>query len=150
MLVFQVDLFSALGPLPRDMPEVLSRQKDIQYSSRTRLVTDYFRRMQDKDLMLKALLDRLPDDQLSPSEKAEKMRLAKMPGFTILHLIYQQAAYEGDSKDYEFSATSMREHWKSGYEDTRRTLSHKDWMKGTVPKGGIEVHDVHREDDAGD
>ena len=44
MLVFQVDLFSARGPLPRDMPDVLARQKDIQYSSRTRLVTDYLPR----------------------------------------------------------------------------------------------------------
>ena len=42
MLVFQVDLFSARGPLPRDILEVMSRQKDIQYSSRTRLVTDYY------------------------------------------------------------------------------------------------------------
>ena len=150
MLVFQVDLFSASGPLPRDMPEVLARQKDIQYSSRTRLVTDYFRQMQDKELMLKALLDRMPESQLSAAEKVEKARLANMPGFTILHLIYQQAAYEGDSKDYEFSAASMRDHWKSGYLDTQRTLAHKDWLKGTIPKGGIDVHDVHREEDAGD
>ncbi len=34
-------------------------------------------------------------------------------------MIYQQKAYEGDSKDHEFSATSMREHWLSGLEDTR-------------------------------
>ena len=39
-LVFQVDLFSARGPLPRDMLDVMARQKDILYSSRTRLVTD--------------------------------------------------------------------------------------------------------------
>ncbi len=25
------------------------------------------------------------------------------------------------AKDYEFSGTSMREHWLSGYEDTKRT-----------------------------
>jgi NTE family protein len=31
MLVFQVDLFSARGALPRDMYDVLARQKDIQY-----------------------------------------------------------------------------------------------------------------------
>ncbi len=41
-LVFQVDLFSARGEIPRDLPEVMSRTKDIQYSSRTRLITDYF------------------------------------------------------------------------------------------------------------
>ncbi len=147
MLVFQVDLFSAMGALPRDMAEVLARQKDIQYSSRTRLVTDYFRRLHAQELMLKRLLDRTPEDQLTAKEKKEKTRLARLPGFTILHLIYQQAAYEGDAKDYEFSAASMRDHWKSGYQDTQRTLAHKEWYKGTIPVGGIEVHDVHREDE---
>ncbi len=34
----------------------------------------------------------------------------------------QQKAYEGHAKDHEFSGTSMREHWQSGREDTRRTL----------------------------
>ena len=42
-----------------------------------------------------------------------------LPEITILHIIYQQKAYEGHAKDYEFSGTSMREHWPSGYEDTR-------------------------------
>jgi NTE family protein len=147
MLVFQVDLFSALGPLPRDMPEVLGRQKDIQYSSRTRLVTDYYRRLYAQDMLLKGLLDRLPEDMLEPDEKAEKVRLARLPAFTILELIYQQAAYEGDAKDYEFSGTSMREHWDSGYRDTQQTLAHKDWLEGHDPESGIEVHDVHRQDE---
>jgi NTE family protein len=35
-LVFQVDLFSSRGALPRDMGDVLGRHKDIMYSSRTR------------------------------------------------------------------------------------------------------------------
>jgi NTE family protein len=42
-----------------------------------------------------------------------------MPQITILQLIYQQKAYEGHAKDYEFSGTSTREHSQSGYEDTR-------------------------------
>ena len=44
LIFFQVDLFSARGALPRDMYEVLSRHKDIQYSSRTRMVSDDLRR----------------------------------------------------------------------------------------------------------
>jgi Patatin phospholipase len=43
-------------------------------------------------------------------------------------MIYQQKAYEGHAKDHEFSGTSMREHWQSGYEDTKRTLRRKDWL----------------------
>src|SRR5262249_35766308 len=45
-LVFQVDLFSARGVLPRDMTDVLGRHKDIMYSSRTRYNTDVYKRLQ--------------------------------------------------------------------------------------------------------
>src|SRR6267154_4500237 len=40
-LIFQVDLWSAVGGLPKDLLQVAVRQKDLQYSSRTRLVTTY-------------------------------------------------------------------------------------------------------------
>ena len=62
-------------------------------------------------------------------------------------MTYQQKAYEGDSKDHEFSGTSMREHWQSGYEDTRRTLKHKRWLAMPADGAGLVVHDVHREHD---
>ena len=52
---------------------------------------------------------------------------------TILHLIYQQKAYEGHAKDHEFSGTSMREHWQSGYEDTLTTLKQRDWLRLPPP-----------------
>jgi hypothetical protein len=53
----------------------------------------------------------------------------------------------GHAKDHEFSGTSMREHWQSGYEDTKRTLRRKDWVAMPPHGDGIIVHDVHREDD---
>ena len=40
-LTFQIDLWSARGRVPHDLMEVSSRQKDIQYSSRTRAITDH-------------------------------------------------------------------------------------------------------------
>ncbi len=146
-LVFQVDLFSARGALPRDMYDVMARQKDIQYSSRTRLVTDYFREKHSRDLLLKQLLAKIPEDRLDDQEKALKARLATMPQATILQLIYQQSAYETQSKDYEFSGTSMRDHWDSGYRDTQRTLRHRDWLDVPAGDSGLVVHDVHRLDD---
>jgi NTE family protein len=146
MLVFQVDLFSARGPLPRDMWDVLARQKDIQYSSRTRLVTDYFTQRNRQQALIKSLLDRLPDAQLSKEERELKQSLTDLPEITILHLIYQQAAYEGQAKDYDFSAISMRRHWDNGYSDTRNTLRHKEWLKTSPDTGGVTVHDVHRAD----
>lgn len=147
MLVIQVDLFSARGALPQDMDDVLARQKDIQYSSRTRLVTDYFRAKHDRDVVLKKLLAKIPDNQLDADERTTKARLAHMPEATILELIYQQAAYETQAKDYEFSAASMREHWNSGYLDMQRTLRHRDWLDVAESAAGLSVHDIHRVDD---
>jgi NTE family protein len=39
-LAFQVDLWSARGEFPGNLAEVATRQKEIQYSSRTRANTD--------------------------------------------------------------------------------------------------------------
>ena len=146
-LVFQVDLFSARGQLPRDMPDVLARHKDIMYSSRTRANTDDYRRLRHwKKVALDALI-KIPEAELSDAQREIKAELVQLPEITILQLIYQQKAYEGHSKDYDFSGTSMREHWTNGYEDTRRVIKQRHWLEMPLPGTGIVVHDVHREHD---
>ena len=145
MLVFQVDLFSARGVVPRDLGEVLARQKDIMYSSRTRLVTEYYLTQHKRKVQLRRLLARLPESELSGEERALREELRRLPGFAILHLIYQGAAHEGQMKDFDFSAASMREHWAAGQRDTARTLAHPDWLAAPHPDQGIVVHDVHRD-----
>ncbi|MDE8345596.1 MAG: DUF3734 domain-containing protein, partial [Acidocella sp.] len=89
-------------------------------------------------------LSLVPDDKLTDEQRLLKANISRPPEINIMQLIYQQKAYEGDAKDYEFSRLSMRDHWRSGYYDTRNTLAHKDWlaMKGTG--GGIHTHDIHR------
>jgi NTE family protein len=144
ILIFQVDLFSAIGPIPRDMLEVLSREKDIRYSSRTRLVTDVYMQLHKQKVQMRRLLDLIPESSLSADDLALKRELADLPQISLMHLIYQQAAYEGTVKDYEFSSTTMREHWSSGYRDTRRTLLHRDWLELPAPDVGMVMHDVHR------
>ncbi|WP_293375872.1 patatin-like phospholipase family protein [Phenylobacterium sp.] len=144
-LVFQVDLFNAHGLMPRTMQDVMGRHKDIMYSSRTRQVTDMFQRLQRwKTRAYNALL-KVPDADLTDEERAMRDKLATLPALTVLQLIYQQQAYEGNAKDYEFSGTSMREHWASGLLDTERTLTRKDWLQMPPPNAGILTHDIHRE-----
>ena len=64
-LVFQVDLFSARGALPRDIQEVLARHKDIVYSSRTRHNTDVYKQMNNLKADLYKALQKVPEDRLS-------------------------------------------------------------------------------------
>jgi NTE family protein len=144
-LVFQVDLFSARGPLPRDIEEVTARRKDIMFSSRTRYTTDLYRRLHQWKTRARRLLNQIPDEALTDEDRRLREVLGALPSIAILHLIYQQKAYEGHAKDHEFSGTSMREHWQSGYLDTRRTLTHRDWLTMPTRHEGIIVHDVHRD-----
>src|SRR5919198_824631 len=142
-LVFQVDLFSARGALPRDIQDVLARHKDIMYSSRTRYNTTTYRRLHTWKMRLRKVLEKVPLEQLSEEERKLLHDLTGLPDITITHLIYQQKAYEGHAKDYEFSGTSMKEHWESGYEDTCQTLKQRHWLDLPPAGSGIVVHDVH-------
>ncbi len=144
-LVFQVDLFSARGDIPRDMPEVLTRLKDIQYSSRTRTMTDHYTRVHKLQQALRDALALIPQDRLSPEQREHKAELDHLPAINIIQLIYRQKAYEGDAKDYEFSRLSMKDHWRTGYFDTRNTLQHKDWLTISELDDGIATHDIHRD-----
>lgn len=145
-LVFQIDLFNARGALPRDMNMVLDRHKDILYSSRTRHNTDMFRRNHHMRLALRDALLRVPAELRTPSDAEFLAGIEDVAQVNIVHMVYQKKAYEGQSLDYEFSATSMREHWQAGLDDTRRTLAHKDWMVMPPEAVGVTVHDVHQED----
>jgi NTE family protein len=131
--------------LPRDIQDVMARHKDIMYSSRTRYNTDVYRRIHNWKERLREVLAKVPPELLSDQERKLKEHLSDLPEIAIIQLIYQQKAYEGHAKDYEFSGTSMNEHWQSGYEDTKRTLKHKDWIAIPPQGAGVVVHDVHRE-----
>lgn len=143
-LAFQVDLWPARGPLPKTMDEVAERQKDIQYSSRTRTVTDNFARVLHLRLGLQRLLERLPESERNSPELADLRCEACTPAVNIVNLIYEAKHYERHSKDYEFSTEAMREHWRAGLMDIRRTLD-KPGVLDRPPAGKPFVaHDVHR------
>ncbi|HET9020043.1 MAG TPA: DUF3734 domain-containing protein, partial [Acetobacteraceae bacterium] len=95
----------------------------------------------------RSLLARVPDEALTAQERALKEKLLTLPRLSILQMVYQQRVYEGETKDYDFSASSMRRHWQAGYRDTERTLRHRDWLAMPAEEGGIAVHDIHRVDD---
>jgi NTE family protein len=147
-LVFQVDLFNARGPVPRQMSEVATRQKDITYSSRTRQTTDAFKRTLALRMRLLDALQRVPRELLREGEAQLIEDYADAGVVNIVQLIFQPKSYAGDAKDYEFSGTSMREHRASGYADTKRTLRHPDWLLPPDAQVGICTHDVHRDDPA--
>jgi NTE family protein len=145
-LTFQIDLWSAKGRVPSDLMELSSRQKDIQYSSRTRAITDHALRMQKMRQALQRTIERLPESAKQDPEIRAIADMARHSSHNIVHLIYQSKIYEGQSKDYEFGLNAMRAHWQSGLDDIRRTLADPRRLDPPAPELGIVTHDVHRRD----
>jgi len=141
-ITFQVDLWSARGNLPSDLNDVISRQKEIQYSSRTRANTDEFKHIQCLRMALANLLEKIPADVLASDEGKLLQSVADRNVYQIVHLIYRSKNYEVQSKDYEFSRTSMIDHWNAGYNDAVRTLRHPEALQRPVNGPGVGTFDM--------
>ena len=141
-LAFQVDLWSARGTLPRTLPEVMTRQKEIQYSSRTRNNSDRFKYTQRLRNALASLLQKLPDEFRESPELAILKAHTEAKAYNLIQLIYRAKQYEGDSKDYEFSRLSMEDHWRAGYHDTVRTLRHPEVLERPTTLEAVMTFDL--------
>jgi NTE family protein len=143
-LIFQVDLWSAAGRLPRDLFEVAVRQKDIQYSSRTRLVTDTLRTEQRYRRLLHEAMDLVPEAQRDSDWFRHAQTLACNARRNIIHLIYRDKPYESYAKDYQFGRLTLDEHWATGLADLRATLAHPQWLAKPPAEQPFVTHDLHR------
>jgi NTE family protein len=144
-LAFQVDLWNARGDFPGNLAEVETRRKEIQYSSRSRANTDQFKYAQRVRNTVASLLEQLPDELKSGPDAVSLSKIADRKVYTIAHLIYRAKGYEGHSKDYEFSRSSMEAHWTAGYQDTLRTLRHPHLLARPANHEGVVIYDVERD-----
>jgi len=144
-LAFQVDLWSSQGALPRNLAEVATRHKEIQFSSRTRASTEQFKSVHRVQRALAALLRRLPGDLEENDDLKILKSVASDKVYNIVHLIYRARNYEGHSKDYEFSRLSMQDHWRAGYHDAVRTLRHPEVFARPASLDGVFTFDLERD-----
>lgn len=139
--IFQVDLFSAAGTLPQTLLDAVEREKEIRYSSRTRLNTDMMHEKVKLRQALKRLLARLPEHMRDDPDAQLLMNQPDEPEISVVHLIYRARAYESHARDYEFSRVSVEEHWEQGRHDVHASLCKDSWTHR--PHGrGMHTYDL--------
>ena len=142
-LVFQIDLWNARGELPQTLLDVAEREKEIQYSSRTRMVTDIQRVGQHYRRLLRELLEEIPAEVRESNPWCRHAaELACDNRIGVIHLIYRERARFGHFKDYQFGRVAMREHWQSGLADIGRALSHPEWLELPTGENTFVTHDA--------
>ena len=142
MCIFQVDLFPATGPLPETIFDLSEREKDIRFSSRTRMNTDVVHEQQRVRRAMHRLLKKLPPELAEDPDVALLREAANDASITIVHLINRRRSFHRDSKDYEFSRCSVRERWDDGVGDAAVTLAHPDYVNRHRPGLTLEILDL--------
>ncbi|MEO6248613.1 MAG: patatin-like phospholipase family protein [Sphingomicrobium sp.] len=142
MLVFQVDLFSAKAERPKTIMDVVAREKEIRFSSRTRQVSQAALRTSKEREAMRALLDELPAElrQTAAARKLEKI-CADRP-LNLVQLIYRANGWEGGARDYEFSARTMREHWAAGHDAVTNAMANAQIVAENITTGKSAAFDL--------
>jgi NTE family protein len=142
LVIWQLDLFSARGPVPHSIWMVEAREKDIRFSSRTRAVTDRIRTEHALATALHAHVDALPPVFKADPAVARLLAPPACAPLTLIHLIYRAKPYETGAKDYDFSREAMRAHWAAGAADVTRSLSNPRLSTHDPFEPGMHVFDV--------
>ncbi|MBR1215074.1 DUF3734 domain-containing protein [Bradyrhizobium sp. JYMT SZCCT0180] len=145
LLIFQVDLFSARGDLPATLLEAAEREKDIRFSSRTRMNTDKNKQVHNTRKALRELVAKLPEDLKNDPTVAVLCNAVKENTVTVVHLIYRSKNYESSSKDYDFSHVGVVEHWNAGARDVHLSMRHKEWLERPQSGETMVTYDLTRD-----
>jgi len=141
-LTFQVDVFHARGELPRNLEQVGEREKDIRYSSRTRITTETFRQKHEVRHAINELMELLPPKIRNTEEANRLWEFGCVTEMDIVQLIYRPHAPQGSYKDYEFSRATMGARWQQGLSDASTTLAAAPWLAPARKEVGVRVFDV--------
>lgn len=144
MLVFQVDLFPASNEHPRTIMDVAARAKEIQFSSRTRQVSDNLIRLRGERELIRRVLAKLPAELADDPDVAALRASAREYAANVVQLIYRANAWEGGSRDYEFSARTMAEHWAAGRAAVAETMTHAGLVASNILDGKTAAFDMGR------
>jgi NTE family protein len=141
-LAFQVDVFPAKGQSPQTLDEVAEREKDIRYSSRTRMVTTEERKLQNLRSQLASYLERLPPELRDDPVTGYLREFACPARIDLVHLIYRPDQPQGSQKDYQFDRSSYEQRWNHGRRDTESAIEKAPWRSSADLGVGMRTFDI--------
>jgi len=141
-VVFAVHVWAPAGPEPDSIWSVLSRQKDLQYSSRA--ISHIARQKQIHKLrhVIAMLAEKLPPEVRATNEARELAAYGCPTQMHVIRLLAPPLAGEDHAKDIDFSPLGIRSRWEAGYAHTARVLEQSPWTHCVDPMEGIILHEA--------
>ena len=140
-LIFAVHLWNPTGAEPTTMAEVLTRHKDVQYSSR---IASHIARQQQAHRLrhvINQLAARLPEQELNSEAVRELASYGCTTRMHVVRLLAPQLDRETHTKDVDFSPGGITKRWDAGYAHTKAVLQRKPWIGEFDPLSGVILHE---------
>ncbi|HQT87238.1 MAG TPA: patatin-like phospholipase family protein [Acidiphilium sp.] len=139
-LIFSVHVWNPDGPEPVTMREVLNRQKDVQFASRSRSQVQRQRQLHKLRHVIANLAQRLPEAEQLSNEVAELASYGCTTQMHVVALLAPSLPDEDHTKDIDFSGASIRARWEAGYAQTLTALEQAPWTEPADPLEGVILH----------
>lgn len=137
-LIFSARLWQQEGKAPASIGKVMSRLKDIQFSSRA----DHHIAQQREIHHLRHVVREL--GTLLPAEaRSAASELLGWGCNTVMHMLelrVPELPGEDHTKDLDFTAESIAARWQAGYDTARQRIGAAPWNDAFDPIEGIAVH----------
>ncbi len=143
-LVFSVQLWHPRGVEPSSIWQVMSRQKDVQFASRTESQIARQKQLHRLRHIVAELAAELSEEQLQNNRVKMLASYGCVTRMHVVRLLAQPLDAEDQTKDIDFSRSGIRQRRAAGREDTLRVLKSAPWNGEFDPMEGFILHEVDR------
>ncbi len=141
-LCFMVDLWDPSEKVPSSIAEAITRQKDIQYASRSTEHLEDHERMQNLRRAVQVLAERLPAKERNAAGIKKLIALGCSSTINIVRLVMKALPNDDQNKDIDFATATIESRWQAGLKDIDRAFKHKDWLQAPPAHIGMVVHEL--------
>jgi NTE family protein len=141
-LVFSVHIWNPHGPEPDTIWQVLNRQKDIQYSSRSASHIARQKQMHRLRHVIAELGKLLPEATREQAAVRELTAYGCRTHMHVVRLLSPSLDGEDHTKDIDFSAKGIAARREAGYRDTKEVLERAPWDGEFDPVEGFILHEA--------
>lgn len=114
---YQIDLWRNEYDLPKNFDQLTQRLRDIQFSSKNKVVDNNILQKRKQKADLKLLLQSVPENIRQSDYYQNLFNLSQEGDINIKRIVYQGMNHETKERPYQFGITTIKEHWENGYHD---------------------------------
>ena len=143
-LCFMVDLWDPSEKVPDSIAEAITRQKDIQYASRSKEHLEDHELMQNLRRAVQILAEKLPAKERNSAATKQLIRLGCSSTINIVRLVMKALPNDDQNKDIDFAVSTIEARWQTGLKDIDRAFKQKNWLKLPPAHVGMVVHELQQ------